>query len=129
MQAVHRVGDGDCGSTLRRGAEAMQADLMRWLPLNDAAGTLKGLARTLRAMGGTSGVLYVISLTAAAGKPREPDLSQHHAMLMSHLGCCLRAGQGLAIYHSMRLPEVQCQDLSPSMPIYHPSLPACRKSA
>ena len=73
MQAVHRVGDGDCGSTLRRGAEAMQADLARCLPLNDAAGTLKGLARTLRVMGGTSGVLYVISLTAAAGRPRQPD--------------------------------------------------------
>ncbi len=42
--------------------------MTRCLPLNDAAGTLKGLARTLRVMGGTSGVLYVISLTAAAGK-------------------------------------------------------------
>ena len=62
------MGDGDCGSTLKRGAEAIQADLERCLPLNDAAGTLKGLSRTLRVMGGTSGVLYVISLTAAAGK-------------------------------------------------------------
>ncbi len=42
------------------------------LPLNDAAGTLKGLAKTLRVMGGTSGVLYVISLTAAAGELRAP---------------------------------------------------------
>ena len=72
VQAVRRVGDGDCGSTLRRGAEAMQADLAHRLPLNDAAATLKGLARTLRVMGGTSGVLYVISLTAAAGEPRQP---------------------------------------------------------
>ena len=72
VQAVCRVGDGDCGSTLRRGAEAMQADLAHRLPLNDAAATLKGLARTLRVMGGTSGVLYVISLTAAAGTPRQP---------------------------------------------------------
>ena len=63
-----RVGDGDCGSTLKRGAEAIRSDVASSLPLNDAAGTLKGLARTLRVMGGTSGVLYVISLTAAAGK-------------------------------------------------------------
>ena len=69
---MRRVGDGDCGSTLRRGAEAVQADLAHRLPLNDATATLKGLARTLRVMGGTSGALYVISLTAAAGKPRRP---------------------------------------------------------
>lgn len=62
------MGDGDCGSTLKRGAEAIQADTAHSLPLNDAAGTLKGLAQTLRVMGGTSGALYVISLTAAAGK-------------------------------------------------------------
>ena len=61
------VGDGDCGSTLRRGAEAIKSDMASRLLLNDAAETLKGLARTLRVMGGTSGVLYVISLTAAAG--------------------------------------------------------------
>ena len=66
--ALCRVGDGDCGSTLKRGAEAIKGDMARCLPLNNAAGTLKGLARTLRVMGGTSGVLYVISLTAAAGE-------------------------------------------------------------
>lgn len=46
----------------------MRCDMEHSLPLNNAAGTLKGLARSLRVMGGTSGVLYVISLTAAAGE-------------------------------------------------------------
>ena len=56
--------------------------MTRCLALNDAAGTLKGLAKTLRVMGGTSGVLYVISLTAAAGKvfpdTSSSDIIQHY---------------------------------------------------
>ncbi len=62
-----RIGDGDCGSTLRSGAEAVKAAVGASLPLNHAGGTLRGLAKTLRVMGGTSGALYNIALTAAAG--------------------------------------------------------------
>ena len=64
---MHRVGDGDCGSTLRRGAEALQAAAAESLPLNNAAAALAGVAGALRAMGGTSGALYNIAVTAAAG--------------------------------------------------------------
>jgi hypothetical protein len=61
------VGDGDCGSTLKRGAEALQTAAADTLPLNNPAACLAGVAAALRAMGGTSGALYNIGLTAAAG--------------------------------------------------------------
>lgn len=64
---AHRIGDGDCGTTLKRGAEAIKAAVGSSLPLNDAGAALRELATTLRVMGGTSGALYNIGLTAAAG--------------------------------------------------------------
>ncbi|BDA43964.1 Triokinase/FMN cyclase [Coccomyxa sp. Obi] len=70
-----RIGDGDCGSTLKSGAEAVKAAVGTSLPLNHAGGTLKGLAKTLRVMGGTSGALYNIGLTAAAGELLNHDAS------------------------------------------------------
>lgn len=92
------VGDGDCGSTLRRGAEAIKYDMASRLPLNDAAGMLKGLARTLRVMGGTSGVLYVISLTAAAGElfscqKEIPPLPKHSSPISHALVTFLDVGR------------------------------------
>ncbi|KAK9915864.1 hypothetical protein WJX75_005396 [Coccomyxa subellipsoidea] len=63
-----RIGDGDCGSTLKRGAEAIKAAVGSSLPLNDAGAALREVATTLRIMGGTSGALYNIGLTAAAGE-------------------------------------------------------------
>ncbi len=61
-----QVGDGDCGTTLRRGAERVLADLGTY-PLQDARGTLLGLARSVSAsMGGSTGVLYAIFFRAAA---------------------------------------------------------------
>ncbi|KAK9824231.1 hypothetical protein WJX72_008791 [[Myrmecia] bisecta] len=61
-----RVGDGDCGSTLRRGAQTLQADLDK-LPLNDPVATVAAIARSVSTMGGSSGALYNIFFTAAAG--------------------------------------------------------------
>ena len=122
VHAVPRVGDGDCGSTLRRGAEAMQADLAHRLPLNDAAATLKGLAGTLRVMGGTSGVLYVISLTAAAGEPRQPAPVQ--ASCKADAACWMlpACGTGLAInIFSGRLRS----SLQASRPYAKQNIPAC----
>jgi hypothetical protein len=65
-----RIGDGDCGSTLRRGAEAMRGAAAASLPLNDAAAALRGIAAALRVMGGTSGALYTIGFAAASGAER-----------------------------------------------------------
>ncbi|KAK9867896.1 hypothetical protein WJX84_007686 [Apatococcus fuscideae] len=63
-----KVGDGDCGSTLRLGADAVAAAATASLPLNDPSATARGMASTVgQAMGGTSGAIYRILFTAAAG--------------------------------------------------------------
>ncbi|KAH7467280.1 hypothetical protein PRNP1_011292 [Phytophthora ramorum] len=62
-----KVGDGDCGTTFKNAAEAILADLKAHYPLNDATQTLRALADSVgRSAGGTSGVLYVIFLTAGS---------------------------------------------------------------
>jgi len=62
------VGDGDCGLTFARGANAILADLDTY-PLDDPHGTAVRLGLSVRrSMGGTSGVLYDIFFTAAAAK-------------------------------------------------------------
>ena len=66
--AACRVGDGDCGATLKQGADAVAGALSSRLPLNDPTATLRALASTVgQAMGGTSGAIYRILFTAAAG--------------------------------------------------------------
>ena len=56
-----QVGDGDCGRTLRKGAEAIKDDMAKRYSLNDAQMTAKHLAASVRrSMGGTSGALYNI---------------------------------------------------------------------
>ena len=60
-----QVGDGDCGTTLRRGAERVLADLPGY-PLQRPDQTFLALARSVSAsMGGSTGVLYGILFRAA----------------------------------------------------------------
>ncbi|KAL1318252.1 putative 3,4-dihydroxy-2-butanone kinase isoform X2 [Arachis ipaensis] len=60
-----KVGDGDCGSTMYRGAKAILEDIKNY-PLNDAAETVNEIGSTIRrAMGGTSGIIYTIFCKAA----------------------------------------------------------------
>lgn len=62
------VGDADCGSTLALGAAAMQEDMGAGrYPLDDPVALCAALGRSCRAMGGSSGALYEIFFTAAAG--------------------------------------------------------------
>ncbi|TDH67685.1 hypothetical protein CCR75_006888 [Bremia lactucae] len=62
-----KVGDGDCGTTFKVAAEAIMEDVKIHYPLNDASQTMCALADSVRrSAGGTSGVLYVIFLTAAS---------------------------------------------------------------
>ncbi|RLN98207.1 hypothetical protein BBJ28_00000051 [Nothophytophthora sp. Chile5] len=62
-----KVGDGDCGTTFKTAAEAILVDLKAHYPLNDPTLTLRALADSVaRSAGGTSGVLYVIFLTAGS---------------------------------------------------------------
>ncbi|KAH1131270.1 hypothetical protein J1N35_002648 [Gossypium stocksii] len=52
------VGDGDCGSTMYKGATAILDDMKKYYPLNNAAETVNEIGSSMRrAMGGTSGVL------------------------------------------------------------------------
>ena len=51
-----KVGDGDCGTTLKTGAEAIQSDLNKSYPLNSPSSTLHAIAGSVsRNVGGTSG--------------------------------------------------------------------------
>ncbi|KAL2457298.1 Dihydroxyacetone kinase [Forsythia ovata] len=60
-----KVGDGDCGSTMFRGASAILEDIKSY-PLNDPAETLNEIGSSIRrVMGGTSGIIYDIFCKAA----------------------------------------------------------------
>ncbi|XP_031280016.1 putative 3,4-dihydroxy-2-butanone kinase [Pistacia vera] len=61
-----KVGDGDCGSTMYRGATAILEDMKKCYPLNDAAETVNEIGASIRrVMGGTSGIIYNIFCKAA----------------------------------------------------------------
>ncbi|KAI4998284.1 hypothetical protein ZWY2020_053626 [Hordeum vulgare] len=61
-----KVGDGDCGTTMYRGATAILEDMKTRYHMNDAAGTVNEIGSTIRkVMGGTSGILYDILCKAA----------------------------------------------------------------
>ncbi|KAJ7243360.1 hypothetical protein O6H91_Y433900 [Diphasiastrum complanatum] len=60
------VGDGDCGTTLSKGATAVLEDMKQHYPLNNPIETIYEVGASLgRVMGGTSGVLYRIFFKAA----------------------------------------------------------------
>ena len=60
------VGDGDCGGTFALGAKRILDD-MKSYPLNETSETLQMLTKSIeKSMGGTSGVIYRIFLTALA---------------------------------------------------------------
>uniref|UniRef100_A0A7C8ZMJ5 Glycerone kinase n=1 Tax=Opuntia streptacantha TaxID=393608 RepID=A0A7C8ZMJ5_OPUST len=64
-----KVGDGDCGSTMSRGASAILEDLKKYYPLNDMVETIKEIGSSVRrVMGGTSGIIYDILFKAAYGE-------------------------------------------------------------
>ncbi|KAK2367604.1 Dihydroxyacetone kinase [Trifolium repens] len=63
-----KVGDGDCGSTMYKGATAVLEDMKNY-PLNDAAETVGEIGSTIgKSMGGTSGIIYSILCKAACAQ-------------------------------------------------------------
>lgn len=61
-----KVGDGDCGSTMYRGATAILEDMRKHYPLNDPTETINEIGTSIRrVMGGTSGIIYDIFFKAA----------------------------------------------------------------
>jgi dihydroxyacetone kinase len=72
-QMDQKVGDGDLGISLERGARAVLQALPSY-PLDDPVATLHALGITLqRALGGTSGPLYAEFFLRAAGALRQGD--------------------------------------------------------
>jgi dihydroxyacetone kinase len=67
------VGDGDLGTSLARGSQAVVEDLAACLyPLDDPAATLQALGLTLqKTLGGTSGALYAVFFLRAAAQLRK----------------------------------------------------------
>ncbi|KAH9532374.1 hypothetical protein CY35_19G089900 [Sphagnum magellanicum] len=67
-----KVGDGDCGTTMSKGAKAVLQDMEKHYPLNDAAETVHQLGCSIRSVtGGTSGILYDIFCRAAYASLKE----------------------------------------------------------
>ncbi|PKI71726.1 hypothetical protein CRG98_007859, partial [Punica granatum] len=61
-----KAGDGDCGSTMFKGATSILEDLKTHYPLNNAAETVNEIGNSIRrVMGGTSGIIYNILCKAA----------------------------------------------------------------
>ncbi|KAK4778517.1 hypothetical protein SAY86_006045 [Trapa natans] len=61
-----KVGDGDCGSTMHKGAMTILEDMKIYYPLNDAAETINEIGLSIKkAMGGTSGIIYLLFCKAA----------------------------------------------------------------
>ncbi|KAL9224817.1 hypothetical protein vseg_000817 [Gypsophila vaccaria] len=61
-----KVGDGDCGTTMVRGASTILEDMKKFYPLNDVLETIQKIGSSIRrVMGGTSGIIYDILFKAA----------------------------------------------------------------
>lgn len=72
-----KVGDGDCGTTIAKGASAVMEAVGR-LPADDLSGTALAVGHLLgRSMGGTSGAVYKLLLTAAAAELKESQGGGH----------------------------------------------------
>lgn len=100
-----KVGDGDCGSTMARGAAAILEDMRKCYPLNDAAKTVNEIGTTIgKAMGGTSGILYVIFCKAAyatlKGNP-VINAEQWASALQSSIAAVSKYGGASAGYRTM----------------------------
>ena len=65
-----KVGDGDTGATLGKGAAAVEARLAS-LPLDDLPAAALALGCALGTMGGTSGAMYKLLFTAAGSTLRQ----------------------------------------------------------
>ncbi|KAI6649248.1 Bifunctional ATP-dependent dihydroxyacetone kinase/FAD-AMP lyase (cyclizing)-like [Oopsacas minuta] len=65
-------GDGDCGSTLYAGSQAILTEIDSLAEMNHSQSLLKIASIVERVMGGASGALYSLFLTAAAGQLDTP---------------------------------------------------------
>ncbi|KAF3792405.1 putative 3-4-dihydroxy-2-butanone kinase [Nymphaea thermarum] len=91
-----RVGDGDCGTTMYKGAAAILEDMKKHYPLNDAAETINEIGASIRrVMGGTSGIIYDIFCKAAyaklkEGSPLSTSITAKKCKMCIHVSCISR---------------------------------------
>ncbi|KAG7599820.1 DhaK domain [Arabidopsis suecica] len=101
-----KVGDGDCGSTMCRGATAILED-MKSYPLNDAAETVSEIGSSIRrVMGGTSGIIYNLLCKAAyaelkANGQSETTPKHWSEALKSSISAVSKYGGATAGYRTM----------------------------
>ncbi|XP_066308022.1 putative 3,4-dihydroxy-2-butanone kinase [Miscanthus floridulus] len=97
-----KVGDGDCGTTMYRGATTILEDMKKRYPIDDAAGTINEIGATIRrVMGGTSGILYDI-LCKAAYASLKAELNCHWAdALEASVAAVSKYGGASAGYRTM----------------------------
>ncbi|CAN7000814.1 unnamed protein product [Brassica rapa subsp. trilocularis] len=102
-----KVGDGDCGSTMHRGATAILEDMRHYYPLNDAAETVNEIGASIsRAMGGTSGIIYNLLCKAAyaelkANTESEVTAKYWSKALKSSIASVSKYGGATAGYRTM----------------------------
>ncbi|KAG6526177.1 hypothetical protein ZIOFF_016154 [Zingiber officinale] len=99
-----KVGDGDCGSTMYRGATTILEDI-KCYPLNDAAETVNEIGASLRrVMGGTSGILYDIFCKAAYASLKQNQVissRQWATALEASVAAVSKYGGAVAGYRTM----------------------------
>ncbi|KAJ1697268.1 hypothetical protein LUZ63_005780 [Rhynchospora breviuscula] len=100
-----KAGDGDCGTTMYRGASAVLEDMKKRYPMNDAAETVNEIGVTIRrVMGGTSGILYDILCKAAYANLKghsEPTAQEWANALEASLAAVIKYGGARAGYRTM----------------------------
>ncbi|XP_010500369.1 PREDICTED: putative 3,4-dihydroxy-2-butanone kinase [Camelina sativa] len=102
-----KVGDGDCGSTMCRGATAILEDMKNYYPLNDAAETVREIGSSIRrVMGGTSGIIYNLLCKAAYAELKangQPETTSKHwsEALKSAISAVSKYGGATAGYRTM----------------------------
>ncbi|KAJ4762660.1 Dihydroxyacetone kinase [Rhynchospora pubera] len=100
-----KAGDGDCGTTMYRGASAVLEDMKKRYPMNDAAETVNEIGATIRrVMGGTSGILYDILCKAAYANLKghsEPTAQEWANALEASLAAVSKYGGARAGYRTM----------------------------
>lgn len=76
-------GDGDCGSTLYAGTQAILAEIASLAEMTQGQAILRIASLVERVMGGASGALYSLFLTAAARRLETPETPKHWVEALS----------------------------------------------
>mmetsp|Transcript_10120 Transcript_10120/g.30928 ORF Transcript_10120/g.30928 Transcript_10120/m.30928 type:complete len:551 (-) Transcript_10120:1312-2964(-) len=105
------VGDGDCGTTLKQGAERVVKDLDSY-PVDSLSKTLDAIGISAgQSMGGTSGVLYHIGFSAAGAAVAEggnwSDALAAGTDAISRYG---GAKEGMRTMMDALVPATRCKD-------------------